>query len=505
MNFIIFVPMVLSKIKSWFFLIFSKWKAKQLLLENIQGDSIQKHLLPKLIKQAENTIFGQKYKFQQITDYPSFKNTIPLSVYEDILPYIQAIQGGKSDVLWPGRPIYLAKTSGTTASAKYIPISKDSISHHILAARNVLVFHAAQTNQADFITHKMIFLQGSPALDHSGPIPTGRLSGIVYHHVPFFFRGNRIPSYQTNCIEDWDEKVKAIVSEVQHQKLSLISGIPPWCIMFFEKLMEETGKKSMAEIFPELKLFIHGGVNFSPYEQKMKALMGADIPMLETFPASEGFIAYQYDGSKNELLLNVNAGIFYEFIPLENYLRSNFEAIPLEYVTCNVNYVLVLTTNAGLWRYVIGDTIKFTGLKPFTIQVTGRIKQYISAFGEHVIAEEIEAAMQACLHTWNIDLVDYHVFPDVAAARYVFLIEAANHPSNHAAMQEMLQTILVKKNIYYRDLVDGNMLELPQIVFLRKNSFADYQRSVGKLGGQNKVVRLSNDPSIGKALLAIQS
>lgn len=491
-------------IKSFLFTAFAQWKTPVLLAENNAGSKWQQHWLKRLISQAKNTQFGKEHHFDQIHHYRDFATLVPLRFYEDFIPYIERIKEGKRDVLWKGLPVYFAKTSGTTASAKYIPLSHESIGHHIAAARNVLLFHAAQQGKADFLQGKMIFLQGSPQLEKIGDIFIGRLSGIVYHHVPKFFLANRIPSYSTNCIEDWEEKIAAIIGEALPEKLNLVSGIPPWCIMFFERLLAVTNKKNIADIFPSLSLFIHGGVNFKPYENQLKKLIGKEIPMLETYPASEGFFAYQNDRYDPTLLLNLNAGIFYEFIPLEAYHQHNTTAYTIQEVKVAQQYVLVVSTNAGLWRYVVGDTIKFTQLQPYKIVVTGRIKQFISAFGEHVIAEEIEDTMREAMEKFKIMLIDYHVCPNVADRCYHWLIEAEHSIENTEELAVFLHRQLAAKNIYYRDLAEGNLIEKPEIIWLKPNSFLQYQRKAGKLGGQNKVVRLSNDQQVADLLRAIQ-
>lgn len=494
----------MTTIKSFLFVLYSKWKSKRLLSENLNGIYYQNKIRIHLIQEASHTEFGVEHQFDKIHDYHSFKSKIPLRSYEDFIPYIHKIQKGNENILWKGLPLYLAKTSGTTAKIKYIPISKDAINFHINAARNVLVFHTAQTNTAKFLEGKMIFLQGSPALEYEYKVPTGRLSGIVYHHVPKFFLSNRIPSYVTNCIEDWEEKINAIIKETKNINLNLISGIPPWCIMFFEKLLNQNNKNTIQEIFPSLSLFIHGGVNFNPYEEKIKKLLGNNIPILETYPASEGFIAYQFDMHSKNLLLNINAGIFYEFIELENYNKGINNTITLESVKTNVQYVLIISTNSGLWRYIIGDTIKFKTLKLFTITVTGRIKQFISAFGEHVIAEEIEIVMRECIQKFNLDLVEFHVCPNMKNNSYAWYLEINNEIIDTTIIANFLHQCLAEKNIYYMDLVEGKIINTPTIHLLRKNSFFDYQKKIGKLGGQNKIVRIANETVMAESLMSIQ-
>ena len=469
--------------------------------------NFQKKILKSLITKAKATHFGKDHSFGGITDYKSFTTQVPVRDYEKLKVYIDRIVAGEVDVCWKGRPNYFAKTSGTTSGAKFIPITRDSINHHIIAARNALFDYVAETGKSDFFDRKMIFLQGSPVLTDTNGINTGRLSGLVYNHVPKWLVANRKPTYETNCITDWEEKVDAIVEETYQEDMSLISGIPPWCIMYFEKLIEKTGKKTIQEIFPNFKLFIYGGLNYEPYREKIENLIGFNIDTIETCPASEGFFAYQNKQNDKGLLLNINAGIFYEFIKVEDFHTETPKRIFLEEVVLGVNYVLIVSTNAGLWAYNTGDTIKFTSLNPYKIIVSGRIKHFISAFGEHVIAEEVEFVISKMAKTFNLIIEEFSVAPFVAknkedSSYHEWFIEFSNDHIDSVKIANNIDKSLQAKNIYYKDLREGNLLSLPKVSLIKKGGFKEYQLSKGKLGGQNKVVHLSNDRILANDLLA---
>ncbi|HTE08198.1 MAG TPA: GH3 auxin-responsive promoter family protein, partial [Flavitalea sp.] len=425
----------------------------------------------------------------------------PVRDYEQFRPYIDKIKAGKHNVLWKGRPIYLAKTSGTTSGVKYIPISKDSIGNHILTARNALLSFIAETGDSKFTGGKMIFLSGSPELERIGDIPTGRLSGIVNHHVPSYLRKNQLPTYETNCIEDWETKLDAIVKETLDQDMSLISGIPPWMQMYFDRLTSITGKR-IKEIFPNLAVLVHGGVNFEPYKAKLLETIGTSVPTIETFPASEGFMAFQDSQETEGLLLNTDSGIFFEFIRASEIFEENPQRMMLKDVVLGENYALIINNNAGLWGYNIGDTIRFVSVDPYRIVVTGRIKHFISAFGEHVIGEEVEYSLMKAAEEENVRITEFTVAPVIGNERsyHEWFVEFQNRPSDMADFAKKVDGNLRKKNIYYDDLISGNILAPLNIRSVRKNGFIDYMKSIGKLGGQNKVPRLSNDRNVAEAL-----
>ncbi len=476
-------------------------------LNHLRSDAVnlQQKIFHDLIAEAKNTAFGKDHSFENIHTYQDFKKHVPVRDYEDLKPYIDRIIHGESDILWPGNPAYLAKTSGTTSGVKYIPLTKESLPEHIKAARNALLNYIYETGKSDFVDGKMIFLQGSPVLSEKAGISTGRLSGIVAHHVPAYLQKNRLPSYATNCIDDWEQKVDAIVEETIDQDMRLISGIPPWCQMYFDRLSAKAGGKKINDIFPHFKLFVYGGVNYEPYRAKIEESIGFSIDTIETYPASEGFIAFQNSQQDKSLLLLGDAGIFYEFISAEEFFNENPTRICLAEVELNKNYALILNTNAGLWGYSLGDTIKFVSKNPYLIFVTGRIKHYISAFGEHVIGEEVEQALMSVAKQAGVDVVEFTVAPQVNPPTgnlpyHEWFIEFGKEPADLQAFASKVDRALQQKNIYYADLIVGNILQPLIIKSLKKDTFINYMRAQGKLGGQNKVPRLSNDRKIADEL-----
>lgn len=465
----------------------------------------QQETLLMLLRSAEHTSFGKDHCFASIRNYNDFKRKVPVRDYEDLRSYIDRVVAGEEDVLWKGKPEYFAKTSGTTSGVKYIPISKESMPEHIKAARNALLTYIAETGDASFVDGKMIFLQGSPVLSKKNGINIGRLSGIVAHLVPAYLQKNRMPSYETNCIEDWEEKVEAIVEETWQEDMRLISGIPPWVQMYFDKLSEKTDGKKIKDIFKNFSLFVYGGVNYEPYRAKIEQSIGRKVAAIETYPASEGFIAYQDSQSDKGLLLLVNAGMFYEFIPADEFYEENPRRLSLAEVELDVNYALILNTSAGLWGYNIGDTIKFVSKHPYKIIVTGRIKHFISAFGEHVIGEEVEHALLSVANQENIGITEFTVAPQVETAAgelpyHEWFVEFSNPPADLLSFSKKVDEALQKKNIYYFDLIEGKILQPLIIRTLKKDAFVNYMRGQGKLGGQNKVPRLSNDRKIANDL-----
>ena len=464
----------------------------------------QQKVFKYLIDSAKDTAFGKEHDFRAIRSYSDFKAVVPVRDYEVFSPYIKKIINGGEDITWKGKPQYFAKTSGTTSGVKYIPITKASVPNHINSARDALLSYVHETGNSKFLDGKLIFLSGSPVLSEKGGIYTGRLSGIVNHHVPGYLRTNQMPSYQTNCIEDWEEKLEKIVEETISQNMTLISGIPPWIQMYFDWIQERTGKK-IIDVFPNLSLIVYGGVNFEPYRKKLFETIGKEIDAIETYPASEGFIAYQDSQEEEGLLLLLNSGIFFEFIPADEYFESTRHRLSIEEVELDVNYALVINSNAGLWGYSIGDTIKFVSKNPHRIVVTGRIKHFISAFGEHVIGEEVEKAMKATLSQFpEAEIVEFTVAPQVNPTEglplHEWYVEFARMPSGLDSFAKALNMHLQQLNTYYDDLISGNILQPLKVIPLQKDAFREYMKSEGKLGGQNKVPRLANDRKIADGL-----
>ncbi|MGC6471105.1 MAG: GH3 auxin-responsive promoter family protein [Flavobacteriales bacterium] len=463
----------------------------------------QQKVLTSLVKKAQKTAFGKDHHFQTINNYSDFKKNVPIRDYEGLKKYIKKVKEGHKNILWPGIPMYFCKTSGTTSGVKYIPISKESMPFHIKCAKDAILNYIYYSGKTSFLNAKNIFIQGSPVLDFSSKTPIGRLSGIVAHHVPWYLKSKNLPSYKTNCIDDWETKIDAIVRETKDKNLGIISGIPPWVQMYFEKIKSEKNK-SISQVFPNFSLFIYGGVNFEPYKNRFSDLIGKEIPSIETYPSSEGFIAYQDKQNDPGLLLCVNHGIFYEFIAVEDYFKESPKRISLEDVKTGVDYAIILNTNAGLWGYSIGDTVRFTSTKPYKLVVSGRIKHFTSAFGEHVIGKEVEEAIKNCCEKHPAIITEFHVAPQINPKNglpfHEWFIEFKKEAKSMDDFCVTLDEEMKKQNTYYKDLIDGSVLRPLQISKLKENSFINYMKSVGKLGGQNKVPRLANDRKIGDFL-----
>lgn len=464
----------------------------------------QQRVFDTLIASAKNTQFGQDHDFKSIRSFKDFAERVPIRDYEALKHYVEPVVEGKEDILWPGKPLYFAKTSGTTSGSKYIPITKDSMPSHINAARNAILHYINETGKSNFVDGKMIFLQGSPEMNEVNGIKTGRLSGIVAHYVPGYLQKNRMPSWETNCIDDWETKVDAIVEETKSRKMSVISGIPPWVQMYFERLIKATGKATVKEIFPHFDLFIYGGVNFEPYKQTFKKLIGREINSIELYPASEGFFAFQDKQDANGMLLLLDSGIFYEFVKADAFFDENPRRYTISEVEKGVNYVMLVSTNAGLWCYNVGDTVMFTSTSPYRVVVTGRIKHFISAFGEHVIGKEVDEAMASALSEVNAEVNEFTVAPQINPAQglpyHEWFIEFSQRPQDFMAFAERLDKALQKQNSYYNDLITGKVLQPLKITVVPTGGFHEYMKSQGKLGGQNKLPRLANDRKIADAL-----
>ncbi len=491
------IKSVFSLVFSWFVVLKNnRWKNNAV--------KTQEKMMFFLVNKAKKTVFGKDHSFSKIKTYDDFKKQIPICDYEDLDPYIQKVILGQKNILWPGRPLYFSKTSGTTSGTKYIPISVESMPNHIKAARDAILSYIWETKNTSIINGKMIFLQGSAKLSKTGGVLTGRLSGIVAHHIPFYLKKNRLPSFETNCIEDWEKKVDAIIEETISEKMTVISGIPPWVKMYFEKLKNKSGKL-IKDLFPSFSLFIYGGVNYKPYQKTFEKLVGKKIDSIELYPASEGFIAYQDSQKNHGMLLCVNHGVFYEFISSDDFFKKTRERITLADVKIGVNYVVILNTSAGLWGYNLGDTIRFVSTNPYRIVVTGRVKHFTSAFGEHVIAEEVERSLKEVLKKIPVEVNEFHVAPQVNPKKglpyHEWFIEFEKEPKDIAAFKQLVDTSLQKQNSYYKDLISGKILRPLEVTVVKKHSFINYMKSIGKLGGQNKVPRLANNRDIANKLI----
>ena len=470
-----------------------RWSAKAV--------ECQEKTMHRIVAQAAQTAFGRDHGFSGIKTYEDFKKAVPIRDYEDLKPYIERVKNGEPDVLWPGKPAYFAKTSGTTSGVKYIPMSKESTPLHFGTARDALFNYFAKTGKGEWLDGKLIFLSGSPELEMVNGIPTGRLSGISNHLVPAWLRTNQMPSWDTNCIDDWEEKLERIVDETLGADMRLISGIPPWVQMYYERLLARTGKRTVKELFPNYSVFVWGGVNFEPYRAKLEELVGGPMDTVETYPASEGFIAFQDAFPSQGLLLNVDDGMFFEFVPADEVFKENPTRLWLKDVELGVNYALIMHTNAGLWGYSIGDTVQFVSKNPYRLVVSGRVKHFISAFGEHVIGKEVEESLLPVANAEGVRIVEFTVAPQVNPPEgglpyHEWFIEFDNPPADLEAFALKVDAAMRQQNIYYDDLITGNILRTLVIRPLQRDAFREYMKSQGKLGGQNKVPRLANDRKI---------
>lgn len=495
--------------KSFFLRPWANQVSKQVVKWSANALKEQENIFTQIIQRGCDTQFGRDHDFVNIKSYEDFKQRVPIRDYEGLKTYFDRVVAGEPSVLWPGRPSYFAKTSGTTSGVKYIPITSDSLPNHFGSARNALFHYFGQTGRGKWLDGKIIFLSGSPSLDDINGVPTGRLSGISNHLVPAWVKRSQRPSYETNCIDSWEEKLDKIVEETLHQKMTLISGIPPWVQMYYERLLDVSGKSTIKEIFPDFSMFVYGGVNYEPYRAKLEELVGGQVDSVEIYPASEGFLAFQDIPSERGMFLNVASGLFFEFIPVNELGNEHPTRLRLHDVQCGVNYLLILNTNAGLWGYNIGDTIEFVSTNPYRIIVTGRVKHYISAFGEHVIGKEVDVAMQLTCKALGARVVEFTVAPQVNPSEgglpyHEWWIEFDEIPADLDRFAQFLDREMVKQNIYYDDLIQGSVLKPLVIRVLKRDSFRAYMKSEGKLGGQNKVPRLSNDRKIVSALVNIK-
>lgn len=481
-------------------LLYAKSQYKKMMRWVNNPHKTQNRIFKKLMLTLSKTEFGKEKGIFSKISYKEFCEKISIQDYESLRPYIEKIKEGKKNILWKGLPKYFAKTSGTTSGMKYIPISKESMPTHVGTAKLATLVYIYRYKKPELLWGKILFLQGSPILEETGGIPSGRLSGIVAHYVPKLLQLNKVPTKKTNSISNWENKTQKIAKEIYEKDLRIIGGIPPWIIGFFEKLQEiEGSKKNICDIFPNLGLYIYGGLNYKPYEQRILNLIGKKIDTLELFPASEGFYAFQDIQGDGSMLLQLNSGIFYEFIELKLFNTEKQKRLTIAQVKKDVDYVLIISTNAGLWAYNTGDVVRFKSLKPYKLIVSGRVKHYISAFGEHVIAEEIDNSIIHISEKYKIEISEFTVGPKISSEKngcYIWAIQAEIEPAILEKVARDLDFKLSEQNQYYKDLLEGDIISPCKIILLKKGIFKKYLEKKGKYGGQNKVVRLSNDLKI---------
>ena len=465
----------------------------------------QKNILNNLMSRGKSSLFLKDLHRPLIKSYNDFMLKIPVSGYESYRKYIELISRGHKHVLTCDSPMYFAITSGTTSGTKYIPLTKKMWDFQSQAIKELLLLYAYQTNNYNFSNAAMMFIQGSPELKFLNKVPFGKLSGIAARHVPFYLKKNRFPSMKTNSLSPWDFKIERIVKETWDKDMQILGGIPPWVITYLEALLKYTKKETAKDVFPNLKLYIHGGTSFDVYKKSFLKLCGS-IDTLEVYPASEGFFGYQNLLNEKGLLLLTNHGVFYEFIALSDFNKNNNKRVPLEGVELGVDYVMVVSTVAGLWAYNTGDTVSFVSKDPYRIVFSGRAAQYCSAFGEHVIEKEVQQALNEALEKFGGIVSEYSVCPYVSTNKqqgscHHWFIEFVVPPKNMVDFSQYLNQRMMAQNIYYNDLVNSGVIDVLKIYSVKSGGFGEYMKSIGKFGGQNKCPHLSNKRNIGDFLL----
>ncbi|MDY3537926.1 GH3 auxin-responsive promoter family protein [Riemerella anatipestifer] len=460
----------------------------------------QKGILFSQLFKAEETVYGKEYGFKNISSYQDFCNQVPIVTYEDFEPYIERARKGEKDVIWNGYIRKFAKSSGTTnAKSKFIPISDESLEGcHFKAGKDLVSIYANNHPENTLFQYKNLRLGGSSELYEDFNTKFGDLSAILIENLPFWVEITTTPSKKTSLMSEWETKLKAIVSEVRQEDVGSLTGVPSWMMVLLQRILKETGKGSISELWPNLEVFFHGGISFKPYREQYKELVGKDINYYEIYNASEGFFGIQDRSDSDEMLLMLDYGIFYEFIPMEHFSETNLKAIPLEEVEVGKNYAVVITTNGGLWRYLIGDTVRFTSTDPYRIKISGRTKHYINAFGEELMIDNAEMALQKACEATAAKITDYTAAPIFMkgneSGAHEWVIEFSQTPSDMAIFEKVFDETLKSINSDYEAKRYNDMtLKKPVINIARANLFYDWLESRGKLGGQNKVPRLSND------------
>lgn len=489
------IPIV-NSIASWFL----KKRFHQIELFLKYPNEVQMELLNNLIKTAKNTEIGIKYDFSTISNYKTFCERVPISTYEDVEATIERSRLGENNIFWPTPIKWFAKSSGTTAGkSKFIPVSVESLEDcHYAASKDLLCMYLNNNPESQLFVGKGLRLGGSKELYKDNGTVYGDLSAILIANMPFWAEFSSTPSNEVSLMADWETKMQAIVNETVQENVTSLAGVPSWMLVLLNQVLETTGEDSLFDIWPNLEVYFHGGVSFDPYiEQYNKILPKDSFRYYEIYNASEGFFAIQDQNSVKELLLMLDYGIFYEFIPMDSYGSTSEKIIPLNEVEIGKNYAIVITTNAGLWRYKIGDTVKFTSVSPYRIKVTGRTKHHINVFGEELIIENAEEALRKVTKATHSEIVDYTVAPIFMQGRdkgaHEWMIEFKTPPQSVDDFTVQLDIALQNVNSDYEaKRFNNTTLNLLKINVARKNLFYDWLKKEGKLGGQHKVPRLSN-------------
>ncbi|MFK7810273.1 MAG: GH3 auxin-responsive promoter family protein [Saprospiraceae bacterium] len=470
-----------------------KWDDSVLYPEKYQAE-----VFNQLIREAANTQFGKEHNFDAIESYEDFCESVPLRSYEELAPYITRIKEGEEDVLYPGKPKYFSVSSGTTSSVKYIPVTDAFVKTYTKSGLHLLFSYFRQTDNYDMIFGKNMMLQGSPELEDINGVLAGRMSGVSYHIMPQVLKGNRLPSYETNTIADWDEKIRTIAEETSTKNLQILGGIPPWIMMYFDYLSAHTKEKLIKDVFPNLKLYIHGGVNFAPYRQLIFDKIGKEIDTLDTYTASEGFLGFQENLGHPEMTLCSNNGIFYEFVEVEDYRKNKYpKRLRLSEVQKDTDYLIILNTISGMWGYIIGDLIRFSDTRPYQFSITGRLSQYTSLFGEHLIESEVRIVLKAASEQFNFKTRAFTVAPNLLLetqhSHHEWWIDFVETPSNLAEIAKMMDEKLGRLNHLYADLINGKVISSLKIIPIQSKGFEKCFMENGKIDGQNKISVLSNN------------
>jgi len=502
------IPLV-NSIASWFL----KKRFHQIELFLKYPNEVQNELLHQLIDTAKDTEIGKQYDFRSINNYRVFAERVPISTYEDYQDVIERSRRGEHNIFWPDPIKWFAKSSGTTnAKSKFIPVSTESLEDcHYAASKDLLCMYLNNNEDSQLFTGKSLRLGGSKELYMENGTVFGDLSAILIDNMPLWAEFSSTPSNRVSLMSNWEEKMQAIVDETIHENVTSLAGVPSWMLVLLNNVMETTGKNSLFEVWPNLEVYFHGGVSFTPYSDQYKAILPRkEFRYYEIYNASEGFFAIQDQNNSNELLLMLDYGIFYEFIPMDTYRTTEQKVIPLSEVKVGVNYAVIISTNAGLWRYKIGDTIRFTSTNPYRIKVSGRTKHYINAFGEELIIENAENALKMVCKKTNAKIVDYTAAPIFMKGKdkgaHEWLIEFKTPPNNMDEFNQLLDDSLKSLNSDYEAKRYKDMtLIKPKIHVARKHLFYDWLKRHNKLGGQHKIPRLSNDRCYIDELLHLNS
>ena len=471
---------------------------------------VQNSVLFPQLSYAKDTEYGKEYGFKEIATYQQFQNQVPIVTYEEFEPYIEKARKGEKDIFWPGKIQKFAKSSGTTnAKSKFIPISEQSLQHcHYKAGKDLLAMYINNHEDSRLFQHKNLRLGGSAELYESFGTKFGDLSAILIESLPFWVEMTTTPSKQVSLMSEWESKLKAIVSEVRAENVGSLTGVPSWMMVLLQRVLKDTNKGSIAELWPNLEVFFHGGISFKPYKDQYRQIIGKDIRYYEIYNASEGFFGIQDQFGSDEMLLMLDYGIFYEFIPMEDFGSENPKTIALQDVELGKNYAIVITTNGGLWRYLIGDTVRFTHLEPFRFKISGRTKHYINAFGEELMIDNVETALSKACEATHAKITDYTGAPvymkDGDSGAHEWMIEFSDQPNDFELFVKIFDDTLKSINSDYEAKRYNNMtLKLPIIHQAKPQLFYDWMAQRGKLGGQNKVPRLSNDREYIEPLLLL--